>query len=357
MTEPAARKISSEFVFVRRVVVVAAIAAVAAALWFLSDVILLLFGSVLFAMTLRTLARPLTRLGLGETAALAVAGLLGLAVVAAAIVFFGAEVAEQSRGLFTRLSMFFREVAQEFEANALGDVMKNVNPASSLANLIPRFLSWGFTIGGALLGLGLVVMGGLYIAADPRSYRDGFIKLIPPSYHANIRATLGDADKALGLWLGGQLTAMVLVGALTGAGLWLAGVQSALALGLLAGLFNFVPYIGSITAALVTLVVASGQGWETVLWAAGVMFAVQQIESNVITPLVVGRAVSLRPAAGLYAIVAMGVLLGPLGLLFGFPLAIVTDIAIRRLYVRDTLDEPVEILGKPARKSGRGEST
>jgi predicted PurR-regulated permease PerM len=59
--------------------------------------------------------------------------------------------------------------------------------------------------------------------------------------------------------------------------------------------------------------------------------------------------VSVAPVVGLFAVVAMGVLFGPLGLLFGFPLAIVTDIAMRRLYVLDTLGEPVEIMGKPAK--------
>ena len=81
------------------------------------------------------------------------------------------------------------------------------------------------------------------------------------------------------------------------------------------------------------------------------MFIVQQIESNVVTPVVVGGAVSLSPVTGLFAIVAMAVLFGPLGVLFGFPLAVVADIAIRRLYIRDALDEPVEILGDQAKKS------
>ena len=64
---------------------------------------------------------------------------------------------------------------------------------------------------------------------------------------------------------------------------------------------------------------------------------VQQVESNLITPLIADRMVSIAPAVGLFAVVAMGVLFGPLGLLLGFPLAIVFDVAIRRLYVRDTL--------------------
>jgi predicted PurR-regulated permease PerM len=71
----------------------------------------------------------------------------------------------------------------------------------------------------------------------------------------------------------------------------------------------------------------------------------------VITPLIGGRTVAVAPAVALFAIVAMGVLFGPLGLLFGFPLALVLDVAVRRLYVLDTLGERVEIMGRPAKRS------
>jgi predicted PurR-regulated permease PerM len=78
-----------------------------------------------------------------------------------------------------------------------------------------------------------------------------------------------------------------------------------------------------------------------------VLVVVQQVESNLIMPLIADRMVSIAPAVGLFAVVAMGVLFGPLGLLLGFPLAIVFDVAVRRLYVRDTLGQPVQIVGKP----------
>jgi predicted PurR-regulated permease PerM len=77
---------------------------------------------------------------------------------------------------------------------------------------------------------------------------------------------------------------------------------------------------------------------------------VQQVESNLIMPLVSGRAVQLPPAVGLFAVIAMGVVFGPLGLALGYPLAVVFDVAVRRLYVRQTLGEPVEIAGEKSLK-------
>lgn len=100
-----------------------------------------------------------------------------------------------------------------------------------------------------------------------------------------------------------------------------------------------------------TLIIAASQGPSTLAWAAGVFFLVQQLEGNFITPMMAERTVAVSPALGLFAVVAAGVLFGIPGLLFGFPLVVVADIVVRRLYVRETLDEPVEILGQQATES------
>ena len=150
---------------------------------------------------------------------------------------------------------------------------------------------------GALASFALVIFGGIYLAANPTLYRDGFVKLVPPRLQSNVKATIDAAAEALKLWLGGQLIAMALVGVLTGLGLWLAGVPSALALGLIAGLAEFVPVVGPITAAVPTVLIAGAQDWQTLLWAIGVLVAVQQVESYLIMPLIAKRTVSVAPAA------------------------------------------------------------
>jgi predicted PurR-regulated permease PerM len=338
---------SSDRDFVRRVLIVALIAALLGVAWLLADVMLLFFGAILVALTLRTLGRQFGRAGLSEKFGVAAAALAILGITIAAVAFFGAEIVAQAQNLSDRLGGALAQLSQRLDAS----ILKNINPAAEIAPLIPSFLSWGVSIGGAVLSLLLVLVGGFYLALEPGAYRDGAVKLVPSSYRDNANATLDDIGEALHRWIGGQIAAMAIVGVLTGLGLWIVGVQSPLALGVLAGLANFVPYIGSIAAAAVTLLIASGQGLEMLLWAAAVMIVVQQIESNVVTPLVVGRAVSIAPVTGLFAVVAIAVLFGPLGVLFGYPLAIVADIAIRRLYIRDALDEPVEILGDQAEKS------
>jgi predicted PurR-regulated permease PerM len=342
---------TSDATFVRRVLIIFALAALVAALRVLSDVLLLLFGSIIFARTQLALAQPLTKLGCRQGLALAIVALVGLAGVTAVLIFFGAEIARQFQDLISSFSSTLTELMKKLEATGMNDWLKNLDPMSGLQGLVPRVFAWTSSIVGAIVSLVLVIFGGLYIAADPGSYRDGLIKLIPPPYQANARATLADSSEALHQWLIAQLFVMVMVGTLTGLGLWLLGIKLALALGVLAGLFNFIPYLGSVAAAVITIIISAGQGTQAVVSAAAVMLVVQQLESYVITPFIVGRSVSISPAVGLFAIVATGILFGPLGLLLGYPLVIVADIAVRRLYVRDTLDEPVEILGHQAERS------
>ena len=339
-------------VFVRRLFIVVAIGTLIAAIWALSDLLLLLFGSILFAVMLHAVAAPLeTHLGLGHRPALALGCALMVLIFAAAGIFLGPELATQMRTLFTALPEASNRLVGYFQLGSMGDLIKDGASASALGGLASRIIAWSTTVAGALASLLLVLFGGIYLAINPRLYRDGLVKLMPPSVQPNVNATLDDSGEALKRWLAGQVIAMLLVGVFTGAGLWLAGVPSPFALGLIAGLAEFVPLIGPILAAVPALLIASTQDWHTVLLALAVLVVVQQLESNLITPLIANRMVSIAPAVGLFAVVAMGVLFGPLGLLVGFPLAIVLDVAIRRLYVRDTLGERVEIMGKPAKPS------
>jgi predicted PurR-regulated permease PerM len=143
--------------------------------------------------------------------------------------------------------------------------------------------------------------------------------------------TLGSA---LRLWLVGQLFAMALVGILAGLGLWLLGIPSALALGLIAGLLEFVPVVGPIAAAVPAVLLAMLVGWEESLMVAGLYFAIQQVEGYVITPLVQQRAVDLPPALTLFSLIALGTVFGVPGVLLAAPMTVAIYVALKTLYLR-----------------------
>jgi predicted PurR-regulated permease PerM len=333
--------------FVRRALIVAGVVALSALVWALSEIFLLVFGSVLLAVVLRFAAAVFgAHTGIRKNWSLLLAGLAILGLVALAIFLFGSQLRGQFELLSSQLQSVEQTVGRYFNTGSVKDLLSG----TTLGALFARALSWGTTAVTIVASLLLVIVGGVYMAIDPDVYRNGLIKLFPLQWHPQIRATLDDAGAALRLWLGAQLLAMVMVGVLIAVGALFIGIPSPLALGLIFGLTEFVPVIGPIAGAVPVLLVAAGQSWQMALWALGLVVLVQQIESNLIMPLVSGRAVQLPPAVGLFAVIAMGVVFGPLGLVLGYPLAVVCDVAIRRLYVREVLGEPVEIAAENVSK-------
>ena len=336
--------------FVRRVLIVVAIGALTLLLWRLLDLLLLVFGAVLVAVLLRALAEPIARrTPLSDRWALAVATLALLAVIGVAAWLFGAEVRTQVAELAERLPQAWRSFEERLGVTDLGDRLisgvEDVAPdagsvVSGLARVVTSFVA-------GLADFLLIVVGGLYLAAQPELYRKGLVRLLPPGgSRERIADTLEASGAALRLWLLGQLVAMTFLFVLTGLGLWAIGVPAALALALLAGLAQFVPLIGPIVAAIPALLIALSEGWQIALWTLLLYVAIQQVESNLITPLVQRQAVSLPPAVTLFAVVAFGLLFGPLGILFATPLAVVVMVALKKLWVRDTLGEPTELPGR-----------
>lgn len=163
--------------------------------------------------------------------------------------------------------------------------------------------------------------------------------------------TFGHIGGALENWLLGQLVSMTLVGVLTGIALSIIGLPSTFALALIAGLTEFIPLLGPILGGIPAVLVASGEGSSQVLWTLAAILAVQQIESNMITPIVQRRAVSLPAALTLFAVLAFGALFGTMGVLVATPLAVVAYVAVTDLYVRDALGEDVQVPGTTRARS------
>lgn len=151
---------------------------------------------------------------------------------------------------------------------------------------------------------------------------------------------------ALRLWLVGRGLSMLVVGILTAIGLWIVDVPLVLALAVIAALFSFVPFLGPIASAVPAVLVGLVQSPAQALNVALVYGVVQLLESNIITPLVQVRAVSLLPAIMLSGQVIMGVLFGLIGLLLATPLLVTLIVPIQMLYVQDVLKARVTPLGQ-----------
>lgn len=340
---------NSEGIFIRRVLIVFAFIVLALVLWRMLILLPLIFAAVVVAVLLHALAGPLHRaLRLPTGFALALAVLLLLGILAAAVWMFGSEVGAQVRTLAETLpdawQSFERRIGESNLDEQLRTWLSEMMPSGS--GLVSSLSSFAVSLGVGLLDALLIIVGGIYLAAQPDLYRTGLLKLVPRSGRELAAEALDDSGRALRLWLLGQLVMMIFIGVLTSVGLWWLGVPSAIALGLLAGLLEFVPIVGPIAAAIPALLIALAQDTELALWTLGFYIVLQQLEGNVLQPLVQQRAVDLPPALLLFSLVAAGLVFGIMGILLAAPLTVLVYVLVKRLYVREALDTPTPVPGE-----------
>lgn len=337
----------SDAAFVRKILIVLGILLFVLLLWKLANVLLLAFGAILTAIILHASADALVRyLRVPERWSLAVASILIFAVFLGTLALFGTQMRTQVSNVFERLPLAVDTFSKDLGLGAVSDNLSEVLGDVTTGGLAARLAGIGGAILGALGDFLLVVIAGIYIAASPRLYTQGFIKLFPPRHHERVESSLLASGEALKLWITSQLLAMSCVAVLSTLAFWLIGLPSPFALGMIAGLADFIPFLGPILGALPAVLIAFSVSGETALWTILAVVAIQQIEGNVIFPLLARSVVTIPPALALFGIVAASVVFGTLGLIFGFPLAVVTYVLVKKLYVRETLGEETPVPGE-----------
>jgi predicted PurR-regulated permease PerM len=320
--------------FTRYVFVVVAVLLLAVLVVKLAPVLMLAFAGIVLAAAVRAGAAPLERrLRFGRTWAVLAVVLVVLAFVGGVIFFFGVQLAKQMQDLVEAVTDAWEKLRGWIEDKPFGATLLDNADALQDPKAVASVAKGTVTVFGGIADLALVIMLTIYLAADPTTYRNGALALLPPRLRGDVGEAFDACGDALRRWLLGQLVAMVCVGLCIAIGLALIGVPLAAALGLLSGLLEFVPYIGPILGIVPGVLVAFASGPQMALYALGVYVVVLFIEGNVIVPMVQKWALELPPALTLFAIVVAGVLFGILGLLFAVPLTIVVLILTQRLYV------------------------
>jgi predicted PurR-regulated permease PerM len=335
--------------FTRRALIVIALAATALLLWQLRYVLVLLFGAVVVATIIRAIADPFTRhLRVPEGPAVAIAVLLIVGLIGGVFWLLSREISAQTETLADSIPAALKTVDDWLAGFGLA------HPIDSWVSelhrhggaLVSQFGDWVSSASSALANLLIVFFGGVFLAAQPRFYRTGAIKLVPRDERALMAQAMDESETALRLWLRGQLAAMVVIGVMTGTGLWLLGIQSWLVLGILAGFFEFIPFAGPILSAIPGVLIALVQGPELALWTALMYVFVQHSEAYLIQPVIQQYAVEVPAVVLLFALLAFALLFGVLGILFAAPLTVVSYVLVKRLYVREALQTPTPIPGE-----------
>lgn len=360
-------------------------------LWQAREALLLAFGAAIVATLLLAITKPIERrTGMRRTWSLALSGVLLLAIAGgfswALGSQLGAQVAELQRRLPDSMDAAERRLRealglspqaanqQNGQSNQQGSASASANASSTgrssadssgpggsgsssdsanaatqsglpsgldlkqiLTGAIGSIASFGTMLVSSLASLVIVVVGGFYLASDPSKYRQGIVELFPRSKQQVADDAVKSAGQSLHQWLLAQLISMALIGTMVGLGAWLIGLPAALALGLFAGLTEFIPVIGSYLGAAPALVIAASSGTDTLLWTIGLFLAVQQIESNVITPLVQQRMTDIPAFLLLFAIIGLGLIFGFVGVIIAAPLAVVLHTLVKKLYIEEAL--------------------
>ena len=195
----------------------------------------------------------------------------------------------------------------------------------------------------AIEALVVLVVSALYLAAKPRLYRTGVIKLFKPELQVWAGERIDTLGQIMKLWLYGQLLTMLLVGVLSGLATWIIGVPGPLALGLISFITEAITYLGPFLGGIPAVLVATTKGFDASLYTAIAFLLVHVIEAYLFAPLIQRSFVSVPPAVMLLGITISELLFGTPGLLVAAPLTVAIFMVVRMFYLRDTLHEPTDL--------------
>ena len=310
----------------RRTLAVMAGIGVALILWQLQQLVLVLFASALVGLMLSDFTALLqARLKLPFALALLAAILIPLAALAVIFGLFGAVMVEQFIILADRFPAAVARVEAWARTLPIGkDILDQLaHAAPKMEQLLDIAQATLANVGSAITGLAVVLVAALYLAAQPRLYVDGLIAMLPETARAQAIETVTAVRSALTAWLKGQAIGMAFVAVGTSAGLALVGLPSPLAIGLVAGLCEFVPYLGVVLVSIPTVILGFGQGVETGIFTIVALVVVQQLQGNVVMPIAQKAFGDLPPVLTIFSLIAAGTLLGPLGVILAVPLTVV----------------------------------
>jgi predicted PurR-regulated permease PerM len=257
--------------------------------------------------------------------------IIGIAALLVALIV--PTVARNAKDLASNLPEYIRSLSEKFQSfqnasskyevivNKLQDYLSTIGDV--LKQISSNILSTAVSFFGGVFSLMLVVIMSFYISVQKRGVQRVLTAIMPINYRDYILNLWERAQKKLGRWLQGQLFLAVLVGVLVYVSLSLLNVKYALLLGIISAILELFPYIGPVLAAIPGIILGFLQAPILGVWVIVVYLVIQQIESYVIAPLVMGKVVSLNPIVVILALLVGEKLGGILGMVLAVPLAAV----------------------------------
>lgn len=325
-----------------------ALVALVVLLWLLKPILLPFVLGMVIAYLLDPLAKQLTKRGMSRLiAALLILG--GFVLAFAVLVLLIAPVLSRQFAAFIahapdyalRIQAMVSDANHPWIKTMVGDNLVGSDKAvSDLMNqalgYVTGFLTSLWTKGRALISIfSLVIITpvvAFYLICDWDRMVSNVDRLIPLPQRDTVRRLAREIDATISAYMRGQSGVCVILGSYYAIGLTLAGLNFGLLIGVVSGLISFIPYVGSLTALVLSLAVALAQffpDWTSIFIVAGVVLVGQFLEGNLISPFLVGHSVGLHPVWLMFSLFAFGYLFGFVGLLLAVPLAAAAGVLIR----------------------------
>jgi len=273
-------------------------------------------------------------------------------IVGALIWFMGTKIQQQIKQLSETLPGTVQHLKVKLAQSDLGrkilDASDESNDTGQMLNTARSFFTTSF---GVLGDLYIILFLGIFFTTSPSLYKDGVMLLIPPARKKIGRHILDRISLSLKGWLKGMMISMVLVTIMITTGLTIIGIPGAMVLGLLTGLLEIVPTLGSALAMIPGVLLGLTVSTNTAIFVALVYVVSQTITANIVNPLVQKRMTNLPPALTLISQLIMAAVSGVMGIVLAVPLLAISVILIDELYVKKIHHEPVDE-GKPVTASG-----
>jgi len=180
----------------------------------------------------------------------------------------------------------------------------------------------------------VVFISTIYLVIRPEPWVNGFVSLFPAGWRQRTREVLQTLYQTVQRWFLGQLAAMTFIAVFWAISLSLIGVPFALLIGIFSGLISFIPYVGALISVVVPVLLALISDPFSAVWVIVAFIIIQQIEGNLLQPIVMSRAVDLHPALVVFAILVMGTLFGIVGVFLAVPLVAAVQVLVRELWVQ-----------------------
>lgn len=298
----------------------------------LAQPILLIIGGMVVATIFDGGARLLGRvLPVARGIRLTIVILAGVAFLVWTVILAGTQLTVQAAALRTTVEGQVGELMQW--ATNMGLISESTNLQSfgrEIFNSLGRVTAAVTTALGAMISMAMILVLGIFLAAEPRLYEHGLAWMLPVKARDRFYGTMDEIGRTLRRLMAGRLLGMAIEGFATWGLLSLAGVPMAALLGVLTGILAFLPNIGAIISGVLLILVGFSAGFDTGLYAIAIYVVVQVIDGYLIVPIVAKRAVDLAPALVLGAQILFGALFGILGLALADPIIAMIKVALER---------------------------